>query len=121
MEIKRKLVEFMNNNNNNNNNLCHFAVSYFIFPCLNSYYGPIFSVVCIAMKSVCQLRHVLLCVCLFVRPSVFPHVLARLPLDGFPCNFKLGISMKIYLEIPNLKISVSLHEDLSRFHCCGGH
>jgi len=29
--------------------------------------------------------------------------------------------MKIYLEIPNLKISVSLHEDLSRFHCCGGH
>jgi hypothetical protein len=69
MEMQRKLIEFVNSNNNNNNNLYHFSVSYFSFPCLNNYYGPIFSVVCIAMKSAYLLRHVLLRVYLSVRPS----------------------------------------------------
>ena len=37
-----------------------------------------------------------------VRPSVYPHVSARLPLDGFPWNLILGTSMEVFRETPGV-------------------
>jgi hypothetical protein len=59
---------------------------------------------------------------LFIRSSVFPHILARLPLDGFMWNLILKTYTKIWGEIPYSVETKQVYrgtllEDLSTYFC----
>ena len=60
--------------------------------------------------------------CQDVRASIYPHVSAPLPLDGFTWNLMLETSMEICQGKFRIWLkSGTLHEDLSMFCCCRRH